>query len=189
VSNEAAVAEQSPTVPLGAAAAPLGYLALGITLLAFGLLGTGIVNDAGVRDAGTLALFVGGIALLLSGLLEFHGSSAATGTAFVALGAFWLTWAEAAPAGRNAVGLFLLLWALIALSLTAAHWGSGRIVRDIYGLFTIALLLLAVADLAGNETLGRVAGWIAAAAGLLAWYRATSALSNGNWGRLSLPVR
>jgi hypothetical protein len=58
VSNEAAVAEQSRTAPLGAAAAPLGYLALGITLLAFGLLGTGIVNGAGVRDAGTLAVFV-----------------------------------------------------------------------------------------------------------------------------------
>jgi succinate-acetate transporter protein len=189
VSNEAAVAEQSRTAPLGAAAAPLGYLALGITLLAFGLLGTGIVNGAGVRDAGTLAVFVGGVTLFLSGLLEFRGSSTATGTAFVALGAFWLTWAEAAPAGKDAVTLFLLLWALIALSLTAAHWDSGRMIRDIYGLFAVALLLLAFADVAGNETLGRVAGWVAAAAGLLAWYSATSALSNGSWGRLSLPIR
>ena len=189
MSNEAAVAQQSRTVSLGAVAAPLGYLALGLTLLAFGLLSTGVISGAGIRDAGALALFVGGVTLFISGLLEFRAGSAATGTAFVGLGAFWLTWAEAAPAGKDAVGLFLILWALLALSLTAAHWGGGALVRDVHGLFTVALVLLAIADLAGNDTLGKVAGWVAAAAGLLAWYSATSALAGGAWGRLSLPVR
>ena len=189
MSNEAAVAQQSRTISLGSAAGPLGYLALGITLLAFGLLGTGVISGTGVKDAGTLAVFVGGITLFISGLLEFRAGSAATGTAFLALGAFWVTWAEAAPSGKNAAGLFLILWALIALSLAAAHWGGGALVRGVYGLFTVALVLLAISTFGGSDTVGKIGGWVAAVAGLLAWYGATSALAGGSWGRLSLPVR
>ena len=189
MSNEAAVAQQSRTLSLGSAAGPLGYLVLGLTLIAFGLLGTGVLSGTGVTDADTLALLVGGITLFFAGLLEFRGGSAATGTAFLALGGFWATWAEATPSGKNAAGLFLVLWALLALSLTAVHWGGGTLVRGLYGLFTIALVLLAIAAFAGNDTLGKVGGWVAAAAGLLAWYGATSALAGGTWGRLALPVR
>ena len=189
MSNEAAVAQQSRTLSLGSAAGPLGYLTLGLTLLAFGFLGTGVLSGAGVKDAGTLALFVGGVTLFVSGLLEFRAGSAAAGTAFLALGGFWVTWAEATPSGKNAAGLFLVLWALLALSLTAVHWGGGALVRGVYGLFTVALVLLAISTFAGNDTLGKIGGWVAAVAGLFAWYSATSALAGGSWGRLTLPVR
>ncbi|MFC1434586.1 acetate uptake transporter [Streptacidiphilus sp. N1-3] len=193
MSNEAAVAQNRSTenrsVSLGSAAGPLGYLALGLTLLAFGLLGTGVLNDAGVKDAGSLALFVGGLTLFIAGLLEFRGGSAVTGTAFTALGAFWVTWSQAAPASKDATALFLILWALLALTLTATHWLGGELVRGVYALFTVSLVLLAIGVLADNDTLGKVAGWVAAVAGLLAWYSATSALAGGSWGRLGLPVR
>jgi uncharacterized protein len=194
VSSEAAVAQNTGPTPtgstsLGAAAGPLGYLALGLTLLAFGLLGTGVLNDAGVKDAGSLALFVGGLTLFIAGLLEFRGGSAVTGTAFTALGAFWVTWAEASPASKDATALFLILWALLALTLTATHWLGGDLVRGVYALFTVALVLLAISTLASSDTLGKVGGWVAAVAGLLAWYGATSALAGGSWGKLTLPVR
>lgn len=189
MSNEAAVAQNTRTVSLGSAAGPLGYLALGLTLLSFGLLNTGVLSGADVKDSGSLALFVGGLTLFIAGLLEFRGGSAATGTAFTALGAFWVTWAEAAPAGKHATALFLILWALLALTLTLTHWLGGELVRAVYGLFTVALVLLAIGTLAGNDTFGKIAGWVAAVAGLLAWYSATSALAGGSWGRVSLPVR
>ena len=193
MSSEAAVAQNTSSTPrtvsLGSAAGPLGYLALGLTLLAFGLLGTGVLNDASVKDAGSLALFVGGLTLFIAGLLEFRGGSAATGTAFTALGAFWVTWAEASPTSKDATALFLILWALLALTLTATHWHGGDLVRGTYALFTVALVLLAIGTLASNDTVGKAGGWVAAVAGLLAWYGATSALAGGSWGRLDLPVR
>ncbi|MEZ0089697.1 acetate uptake transporter [Streptacidiphilus sp. EB129] len=189
MSNEAAVAQQARTASLGSAAGPLGYLALGLTLLSFGILSTGVLNGAGVKDAGSLALFVGGLTLFISGLLEFSGGNAATGTTFAVLGAFWVTWAEAAPAGKDATALFLVLWALLALTTTAAHWLGGTLVRAVYGLFTVSLVLMAIDTMAGNATLGKIGGWVAAAAGLAAWYSATSALAGGRWGRLTLPVR
>lgn len=194
MSSEAAVAQNSRSslsrpITLGSAAGPLGYLALGLTLLAFGLLGTGVLNDASVKDAGSLALFVGGLTLFIAGLLEFRGGSAATGTAFTALGAFWVTWAQAAPSGKDATALFLILWALLALTLTATHWLGGDLVRGVYALFTVALVLLAISTLASNDTVGKAGGWVAAVAGLLAWYGATSTLAGGAWGKLALPVR
>lgn len=189
VSNEAAVAQNTRTLSLGSAAGPLGYLALGLTLLAFGILSTGVLSGTAAKDANGLILFVGGITLFIAGLLEFRGGNAATGTAFLALGAFWVTWSQAVPTGKNSAGLFLLLWALLTLTLTATHWAGGTLVRAVYGLFTVALVLLAIGTLATNDSLGKIAGWVAAVAGLAAWYGATSALAGGSWGRVSLPVR
>lgn len=189
MSNEAAVAQNTRTFSLGSAAGPLGYLALGLTLLAFGILGTGVLSSAGVKDSGTMALFLGGLTLFIAGLLEFRSGSAATGTAFTALGAFWVTWSQAGPSGKDATALFLLLWALLALTLTVTHWGGGDLVRAVYGLFTVALVLLAIGTLASNDSIGKIGSWVAAAAGLVAWYSATSALAGGSWGKLSLPVR
>lgn len=108
----------------------LGHLALGLTLLAFGIGHTRVIDGVTAADAVSLALYVGGIALFVAGLLEFRGGSAFTGTAFVGLGAFWFTWGTGADAhvSGHAAGLFLLLWALFALSLTfgAAERRSAR---------------------------------------------------------------
>jgi succinate-acetate transporter protein len=174
-----------------AEAGPLGYLALGLTLLAFGLLRTGVVSGAGTKDASSIALFVGGITLFLAGMWQLRRGDAFTGTAFAGLGAFWATWSAAVDgtAGKNAAGLFLLLWALLALTLTAAGWHSGRLSQGVYGLLTVALVLLAIATWASSDGLGKAAGWVAAVSGLLAWYTATAALTNGTWGRAALPVK
>lgn len=170
-------------------AGPLGYLALGLTLLAYGLLGTGVLSGTSVGGASSLAHLVGGVTLFIAGLWQFRGGDRFSGTAFTALGAFWATWAAAGPAGRHTAGLFLLLWALLALTLTAAAWGAGQLVRAVYGLLTLALVLDAIGAFSGAGGWGKVGGWVAALAGLAAWYLATSALTGGRWGRVALPVK
>lgn len=187
MSNEATGAQNAR--PAGADAGPLGYLALGLTLLAYGLLATGILSGTGVKDAAALAHLLGGLALFIAGLWQLRGGDGFTGTAFTSLGAFWATWSVAGGAGKNAAGLFLLLWALLALTLTAASWKSGLFSRAVYGLLTVALLLNAIATFGSNGGLAKVAGWIAAVAGLAAWYWATASLTNSGWGRAALPVK
>ncbi|GAA0657534.1 acetate uptake transporter [Kitasatospora atroaurantiaca] len=186
MSNEATGANARST---GADAGPLGYLALGLTLLAYGLLATGIFSGAGVKDAASLAHLVGGLVLFIAGLWQLRGGEAFTGIAFTSLGAFWATWSAAGGAGKNAAGLFLLLWALLALTLTAASWQSGLFSRAVYGLLTVSLLLSAFATFGSNDGLAKVAGWVAAASGLVAWYWATATLTNSGWGRAALPVK
>ncbi|MEY9948236.1 acetate uptake transporter [Kitasatospora sp. GAS1066B] len=178
--------------PVSLDAGPLGYLALGLTLLSYGLLQTGILHGAGVADAAGLAHLVGGVALFIAGLWQFRSGDTFSGTAFTGLGAFWAVWAAGAGSmagGKNAAGLFLLLWALLALTLAVASWQAGLFGRGLYGLLTLSLLLAAIGTFGSTSGLVKVAGWLAAVAGLISWYWATAALTNSGWGRAALPVK
>lgn len=160
-------------------ASTLGHLALGLTLLAFGIGHTGAFDGITAASAVTVALFVGGITLFVAGLVEFRGGHAFNGTAFAGLGAFWFTWGTVADDGggisADAAGLFLLLWALLALSLTLGAAGGGQLAQVMYGLLCVSLLLLGIARFAEVSVLVKIGGWVAALAGLLAWYGATAA--------------
>ncbi|MEG8277634.1 GPR1/FUN34/YaaH family transporter [Streptomyces sp. AHA2] len=153
-----------------------GRLALGITLLAFGLGYTAVLDGVSPADASSIAQYVGGVALFVAGMVAFREGDAAGGTAFSVLGALWFTWAVTDVAAAEEAGLFLLLFALAALSLTLA--GGDQLGRGVYGLFFVALVLLAVAAFAGNDGLAKVGGWFAVAAGAVAWYAATAALAH-----------
>ncbi|MET9464948.1 GPR1/FUN34/YaaH family transporter [Streptomyces sp. NPDC006544] len=162
-----------------ASTSTLGHMALGLTLLAFGIGHTGIIDGVTVADSVSLATFLGGLALFVLGVLEFRGGDGFNGTAFAGLGAFWFTWANGADGkvSPHAAGLFLVLFALLALSLTAA--GSGGLFgQGVYGLLTLSLLLLAIGTFAESGGLTKAAGWVAALSGLLAWYGATAALAS-----------
>ncbi|MET7618078.1 acetate uptake transporter [Streptomyces sp. NPDC005408] len=163
----------------------LGHLALGLTLLAFGVGHTGVIDNVAASDAAGLATWVGGVALFIIGLLEYRAGNAGTGTAFSGLGAFWFTWGTAVGSemSAEAAGLFLLLWALLALTLTAASAGSGLFGQGVYGLLFVSLLLIGIASFADNEGLAKAGGWAGAVAGLAAWYGATAALAK--WPTLS----
>jgi len=170
VDNDVSAGSGSTTV--------VGRLALGVTLLAFGLGTTGVIDGVTASDAVSLAHYVGGVALFFAGLLAFRDRDLASGTGFVALGALWFTWAVSAgdQVSDNAAGLFLLLFALVTLSLTLV--GGDALGQGTYGLFTVSLVLLAVARLADSGGLAKVGGWFAVAAGALAWYAATAALAH-----------
>ncbi|AJF65328.1 GPR1/FUN34/YaaH family transporter [Streptomyces vietnamensis] len=166
-------------VAAGNTTSTLGHLALGLTLLAFGLGGTGVIDNVAAADAAGLATWVGGVTLFLVGLLALRAGDKGEGTAYAALGAFWFTWGSGAGghASADAMGLFLLLWALLALTLTMASSGSGLFGQGVYGLLFVALLLLGIGAMADNSGLGKAGGWVAAVAGLVAWYGATAAVA------------
>ncbi|MET8827533.1 GPR1/FUN34/YaaH family transporter [Streptomyces sp. NPDC004610] len=162
----------------------VGRLALGITLLAFGLAHTEVLDGVSAADAVSIARYVGGVALFVAGLLAFRDRDSASGTAFTVLGALWFTWAVSvsasaagdAPVSANAGGLFLLLFALVALTLTLA--GGDQLGQVAYGLLFVSMLLLAIAFFAENEGLVKVGGWVAVVAGAVAWYGATAVLAH-----------
>lgn len=162
-----------------ASTSTLGNIALGLTLLAFGIGHTGIVSGVTVADSVSLAMYVGGLALFVLGVLEFRGGNGFNGTAFAGLGAFWFTWANGADGkvSAHAAGLFLVLFALLALTL-AVSAASGLFGQGVYALLTLSLVLLAIGVFADSGGLAKAAGWVAAVAGLLAWYGATAALAH-----------
>jgi succinate-acetate transporter protein len=155
----------------------LGHLALGLTLLAFGIGNTGVVDGVTADVAVPLATYLGGIALFVAGLLEFRAGDSFGGTAFAGLGAFWFTWALSGQFTSDAAGLFFVLWALLALSLTIGATGTGPLVQGTYGLLCVALVLIGVAQFADSGGLTKAGGWFAVVAGALSWYLATAALA------------
>jgi uncharacterized protein len=167
-------------VSAGSTTSTLGHLALGITLLAFGLGYTDVIDGVTAADAVSLATYVGGVALFVAGLLAFRDRDASTGTAFSGLGALWFTWGVTAgdQISDNAAGLFLLLFALVALTLTLGAAGGGVLTQGTYGLFAASLVLLAVARFADSGGLSKVGGWFAVLAGAASWYGATAALAH-----------
>ncbi|WP_371750442.1 acetate uptake transporter family protein [Streptomyces sp. NBC_01283] len=164
----------------GTTTSALGHLALGLTLLAFGLGTTRVINGVTAADAITIATYVGGIALFVSGVLAFHEGSPFNGTAFAGLGAFWFAWTSIdSKVAANAAGLFLALFALLALSLVVGTRAESPFLRGTYGLLFLALLLLASAQFADSLPVAKAAGWVTAVAGAAFWYSATASL--GNW--------
>ncbi|KOV59372.1 hypothetical protein ADK64_34470 [Streptomyces sp. MMG1121] len=149
---------------------------MGITLLAFGLGTTGVIHGVAASDAVSMAHYVGGVALFLVGLLAFRDRDGASGTGFVALGALWFTWAVGTHSSADAAGLFLLLFALVALTLTLA--GGDSLGQAMHGLLFLAMLVLAVAAFADSSSLTKVGGWVAAVSGAVAWYAATASLAH-----------
>ncbi|MEU8968584.1 GPR1/FUN34/YaaH family transporter [Streptomyces monashensis] len=154
----------------------VGRLALGVTLLAFGLGTTGVIHGVAASDAVSVAHYVGGVALFLVGLLAFLGGDKASGTGFVSLGALWFTWAAGGHSSAHAAGLFLLLFALVALTLTLA--GGDSLGQVMHGLLFLAMLVLAVAAFADSSSLAKVGGWVATVSGAVAWYAATAAVAH-----------
>lgn len=152
----------------------VGRLALGITLLAFGLGTTGVIDGVAASDAMSVAHYVGGVALFLVGLLALRDGTAGVG--YVALGALWFTWAVSGHGSANATGLFLLLFALVALTLTVA--GGDSLGQVMHGLLFLAMLVLAVAAFADSSVLTKAGGWVAVASGAVAWYAATAAVAH-----------
>ncbi|MGW1063446.1 GPR1/FUN34/YaaH family transporter [Streptomyces aureus] len=165
-------------VSAGSTTTIVGRLALGVTLLAFGLGYTDLIDGVTAADAVSLAHYIGGVALFVAGLLAFRDRDTANGTAFTGLGAFWFTWAVSAGAqvSDNAAGLFLLLFALLVLSLTLA--GGDTLGQGAHGLFFVSLLLLAIGRFADSTGLGKAGGWFSVAAGAVVWYAATAALAH-----------
>ncbi|MEV7729885.1 acetate uptake transporter [Streptomyces sp. NPDC087917] len=162
-----------------ASTSTLGHIALGLTLLAFGIGYTGIIDGVTAANSVSLATYVGGLALFVLGILEFRGGNGFNGTAFAGLGAFWFTWATGADGkvSADAAGAFLVLFALLGLTLTVGA-ARGPFGQGVYGLFTLALVLLAIGAFADSGMLAKIAGWVAAVSGLLAWYGATAALAH-----------
>jgi succinate-acetate transporter protein len=78
----------------------------------------------------------------------------------------------------NAAGLFLLMWALLTLSLTLGARDEGVLTQATYGFFCLALVLLAISQFAGSDALARAGGWLAALGGLISWCTATATLAN-----------
>ncbi|HYS36211.1 MAG TPA: acetate uptake transporter [Pseudonocardiaceae bacterium] len=190
------VAAEAPAALSTADPAPLGLAGFAATTFVLSFVNAGLV-DAGVAAAVLpLALFYGGLAQLLAGLLEYRRGNTFGTTAFTTYGAFWLAFAFyewffkslAGTHGGTAAGMFLLMFGIVTAYLTIAALRVSGAVLTVFVLLTLTFVLLAIGALAGASGITKVGGFVGILTALAAFYASAAIVINATWKRVVLPV-
>ncbi|MER5809273.1 acetate uptake transporter [Streptomyces sp. NPDC002033] len=177
---------------------PLGLAAFALTTFVLSLFNSGLIANAALSAVVLpLALFYGGLAQFVAGVLEFRRGNTFGTTAFVSYGAFWMAFAgyvkfvvPTLPAGQAhiATGWFLIAWfvftaymAVAALKLDLAH-------RALFTVLALTFLFLALGDLTQVTALGHAGGWLGLLCAGIAWYVSFAGVAEETWGRKVLPL-
>ncbi|KAF9351482.1 hypothetical protein BGX26_010514 [Mortierella sp. AD094] len=189
---------------------PLGLSAFALTTFVLSLfnLGAGVPSGGPVEVVTGLAVFYGGIAQILAGMWEFKVGNNFGATAFTSYGAFWLSYAailipsfNIVPsytgldpnehALDNALGIFLIGWAIFTFILWIATLRSTVTLSSMFFTLTLTFFFLAAGHLA-HMAAGNIPTKIGGALGLitafLAWYNAASGLFIPKHTFVRLPV-
>jgi succinate-acetate transporter protein len=183
--------------------APLGLAGFGLTTVVLSSINAGLLPKDALPAVVPLAFAFGGVAQILTGMMEYRNGNTFGTVAFTSYGLFWWWWAllqwtvgahliEAPSAGLIAppsaagLGVALLMWGVFTFGLWISTFRSNRAVWSVFLMLWITFFLLAGGDL-GLGT-GRLGGWIGLACGLTAMYVAIAEVTNGTFGRNVLPL-
>lgn len=193
--NATALAVPDPTI---ADPAPLGLAAFAGTTFVLSVFNAGLIKDPRLEAVVLpLALFYGGLGQLLAGMWEFKKANTFGATAFTSYGAFWMSFfllintdAAKLPAGTayKAVGLYLLMWAIFTGYMTIASFRVSGAVALVFVVLFLTFVLLTVAELGQNPSIGKIGGWLGIVTAILAWYTSCAGVVNATWRRVVLPV-
>jgi succinate-acetate transporter protein len=193
-STEARTAADTRAIVATADPGPLGLAGFAATTLVLSFVNAGLVNDGAVAAVLPLALFYGGLAQLLAGLLEYRRGNTFGTTAFTTYGAFWLAfafyqWFFAKPdTPASATGLFLLVFTVVTAYLAVAALRVSGAVLAVFVLLTLTFLFLTLGAFSGTKILTEVGGWLGIVTAVAAFYTSAAIVINETWKRAVVPV-
>lgn len=176
--------------------APLGLLGFGMTTVLLNL------HNAGLYELNSMimgmGLFLGGMAQVIAGIMEWKKNNTFGTTAFTAYGFFWLAlvaiWLIPTMGLPNlkpdpaSMGWFLLLWGVFTGFMFIGTLKMTRALQVVFGSLTILFFLLAISDFSENSSLKTVAGYEGIFCGLSAIYACAGQILNGVYGKKILPL-
>ena len=177
--------------------APLGLAAFAGTTFVLSCFNADLIGAQLSAIVLPLALFYGGLSQLLAGMWEFRRNNTFGATAFTSYGAFWLAYAAFAkfvapglPAAtaHQAVGLFLLMWAIFTAYMAVAALKVSGAVLSVFVALALTFVLLAIGAFAQSSGWDKTGGWLGLLTALLAWYASFATVTNTTWKRAVLPV-
>jgi len=175
--------------------APLGLCAFGMTTLLLSLHNAGLTALS--STVLSMAIFYGGIAQVIVGIMEWKKNNSFGMLTFGSFGFFWISFAAllmlpalnlAKAPGAPELAAFLAIWGIFALGLFICTLKMHRLLQLTLAFVVILVGLLVAAELTGSPvilTLGGIAGIIA---GGLAVYMGMGQVINEIFGRTVLPV-
>src|SRR6266571_8415629 len=178
-----AESEQAAAAPAAVAnATPLGLFALALTLFVLSLINADILADAGFAIVIGLAIFLGGVVLLVAGIVEFRAGNTFTGTVFTSYSALWLSFGFILLPGTGifavmirenmvapALGSYLLAWTIYTALLTICVLRTNVVLLTLLVLLVLTLSSLTISFLAGSSTFQTIGGYLGIITSIVAW--------------------
>ena len=146
-----------------------------------------------------LAIFYGGLVQLLAGMWAFRRGETFVAVAFCSYGGgFWLSYfflayfiaPRLAPSlAGDAVGLYLMGWAIFTFYMTIAAIKTNLAVLWVFITLTATYVLLTLAELGvATSSLLPIGGYVGITCGVAAWYVAFAHVVNATFGRELIPT-
>jgi succinate-acetate transporter protein len=175
--------------------AALGLLGFGMTTVLLNLHNAGLF-PLGAMIAG-MGVFVGGLAQIIAGVMEFRKNNTFGMTAFCAYGFFWLslvavwtfpTLRIADASSAFAMGFYLVLWGLFTAGMFFGTLKLTSVHQIVFATLAVLFFLLAIADFAESSVIRTIAGVEGIICGLSAFYGAIALALNEQFGKTVLPM-
>lgn len=172
-----------------------------------GLIGFGIadilaqLHNANILPAESLVvlmgLFGGGVAQLLSGMLEFRKGNTFGATGGIMYGFFWIsgflmlylpTTSSTVMNDNIGLGIYAVLWGLFTLFLFICSLRGNLGGQIVFGTLTIQYALSAAGSLLNNPSITIIGGFEGVICGIAALYMGLATMVNEEYGRDVFPV-
>jgi succinate-acetate transporter protein len=175
--------------------APLGLMGFGMTTVLLNL------HNAGAFGLSTailaMGIFVGGLAQVIAGMMEWKKGNTFGTTAFTSYGFFWLALVGllilpelgiGEAADKTTMAWFLGLWGVFSAVLLIATLRMNRALQFVFASLALLFFTLALGDALNDPTITQVAGYIGIVCGLSAMYTALAQVLNEVYGRELVPL-
>jgi succinate-acetate transporter protein len=176
--------------------APLGLMGFGMTTVLLNIHNAGFFPLSAMIIA--MGIFYGGIAQIITGIMEWKKNNTFGTAAFTSYGLFWLSlvgiwvlpkfgWGVAA-ADPKAVGAYLFMWGLFTFLMYIGTLKINKALQFVFLSLAILFFLLAAGDFTGNALITKIAGYEGIICGFSAIYAALAQVLNEVYGKVVWPV-
>jgi succinate-acetate transporter protein len=180
--------------------APLGLAGFGLTTIVLSSINAGLLPGASpslVAVVVPLAFAYGGVAQIITGIMEFRNGNTFGTVAFTSYGLFWwwyglMLWTVGAgwlkaPAPA-ALGVTLLVWGVFTFMLWISTFRLSLCIWCVFLLLWMTFFCLAAGDLGIGPLWHTVGGWLGLATGTAAMYAAFAEVTNATFKRTVVPL-
>ncbi len=196
----ASAARPAPEVPVAvpksANPAPLGLAAFGVTTVVLSCINAGFLPPEATAAVVPLAFAFGGVAQLITGVLEYANGNTFGTVAFTSYGAFWcwyslLVWTIGAgwikPPAASGVATALLMWGVFTFYLWICTLKASKAIFSTFLCLWITFFLLAGGDYGWipGKKLGGIVGIVT---GIIALYASFAEVLNATFGKEAMPL-